>query len=146
MGRKLYAEGTPFIWQFDVSYWNTNLFTPKNLWPKQILSHRKYSADTCGVVDFDTSVELLNVGQLVLQELNIEHSNDFVTIHLRRGDYMKCDTQVESVINYLKCSIEWDDIKKVLVLSSYQWRERVFETIARRIFQGFSCSGDDRFR
>jgi len=132
MGRKLYAEGTPFVWQFDVSYWNTNLFTPKNLWPKQILSHRKYSADTCGVVDFDTSVELLNVGQLVLQELNIEHSNDFVTIHLRRGDYMKCNTQVETVINYLKCSIGGDNIKKVLVLTNGE------KEYLRQLQEGFS--------
>lgn len=31
---------------------------------------------------------------------------------------MKCDTQVETVINYLKCSIGGDDIKKVLVLTN----------------------------
>lgn len=113
MVRKLYAEGTPFVWQFDVNYWSWMKFVA----PKKV-THRKYSADTCGVADLDTSVELLNIGQLMLQELNIEHSDDFVTIHLRRGDYMKCDTQVKTVINYLECSIGGDDIKKVLVLTN----------------------------
>lgn len=132
MGRKLYAEGTPFVWQFDVTFWQTNLYTPKNIWPNQLLSHRKYSVETCGVVDFDASIELLNIGQLVLQELKIQRSNDFVTIHLRRGDHMGCDTKVETVIDYLKCSIGEDDIRKVLVLTNGK------KEYLRQLREGFS--------
>lgn len=91
--------------------------TPSNTWPKQTLSHRNYS-ESCGVVDFDTSEELLNIGQLVLKELNITTSQEFVTLHLRRGDWKECDTRPRSVIKYLKCSIVDDDVHKVLVLTN----------------------------
>ena len=146
IGRKLYSEGTSFVWRFDVSYWKTDLYTPKNLWPHQILNHRKYSADTCGVVDFDTSEELLNVAQLVLQELNIQHSNNFVTLHLRRGDYKKCDTLVETVIEYLKCSIDGDNIQKVLVLTNGQkWYVRNLQEAFSKAFPQWSMISVDHF-
>mmetsp|Transcript_60531 Transcript_60531/g.89802 ORF Transcript_60531/g.89802 Transcript_60531/m.89802 type:complete len:434 (-) Transcript_60531:103-1404(-) len=118
MGRELYAKGIPFVWKFDVNYWKTDLNTPTHRWPHQKLSHREYSLDTCGMIDFDTSEELLNVAELLSQELNIQHSNNFVTLHLRRGDSKKCDTEVKTVIEYLKCSIGDDDIQKVLVLTN----------------------------
>ena len=45
---------------------------------------------------------------------------------------MKCDTQVENVINYLKCSIEGGDIKKVLVLTNGE------KEYLRQLQEGFS--------
>jgi len=117
VGRKLHSEGTPFVWNFDRDFWGTDLYTPKHIWPNQILNHRKYT-DSCGILDFDTSEELLNVAQLLLQELDIKHSQDFVTLHLRRGDYKKCDTSPATVVKYLKCSMEKDDVKKVVVLTN----------------------------
>ena len=118
MGRKLHSEGIPFVWRFDAHFWQTDLNTRGHNWPNQLLNHSEYSMDTCGVVDFDVSEELLNIAQLILQELNIQHSNHFVTLHLRRGDYQECDNHIETVIEYLKCSIDKDDIQKVLVLTN----------------------------
>lgn len=117
LGRKVYAEGTTFVWHFNSTFWNTNLYTPRNIWPHQKLSHRKYT-DTCGVIDMDTSEELLNIGQLMLEELGIKYSHEFVTLHLRRGDYMECDTNPWAVIKYLNCSLGDDDVKKVVVLTN----------------------------
>ena len=94
------------------------MFDEKNKWPQSSLSYREY-IDTCGVVDLDTSEELLNIGELVLQEMNIKYSNEFVTLHLRRGDAMEsCNTRPDTVREYLKCSIGTDDVRKVIVLTN----------------------------
>jgi len=73
VGRKMYSEGTPFVWNFDRDFRKTDLFNRKHIWPNQILNHRKYT-DSCGIVDFDTSEELLQIGQLVLKELDIKYA------------------------------------------------------------------------
>jgi len=117
-GRKMHSEGTPFVWNFNSIFWHTNLNNKEHRWPKPNLNHREYT-DTCGVVDLDTSEELLNIGELVLQEMNFKYSNEFVTLHLRRGDAMEsCDTSPETVLEYLKCSIGNDDVKAVIVLTN----------------------------
>lgn len=116
-GRKLYSQNIPFVWNFNATFWNTDLYDPLHIWPQQVFNHRKYT-DSCGWIDFDTTEELLNIGQLALQELNITSSQDFVTLHLRRGDYMQCNTNPWRVIKYLKCSIVDNDVKKVVVLTN----------------------------
>mmetsp|Transcript_27716 Transcript_27716/g.42458 ORF Transcript_27716/g.42458 Transcript_27716/m.42458 type:complete len:434 (+) Transcript_27716:63-1364(+) len=117
-GRQLHSEGTPFVWNFYRDFWGTNLYTKDHIWPNQNLNHREYT-DTCGILDLDTSEELLNIGELALQEMNIKYSNEFVTLHLRRGDAMEsCNTRPDTVREYLKCSIGTDDVRKVIVLTN----------------------------
>ena len=117
-GRQLHSEGTPFVWKYDRDFWGTNLYNKDHIWPNQNLNHREYTA-TCGILDVDTSEELLNIGELVLEEMNIKYSNEFVTLHLRRGDAMEsCDTSPDTVLKYLKCSIDNDDVRKVIVLTN----------------------------
>ena len=117
MGRKLHSEGTPFVWNFNRDFRGTDLFNKQHIWPNQVHNHREYT-DSCGIVDLDTSEELLNIGQLMLKELNIKDSQEFVTLHLRRGDAMVCDTSPGTVTSFLKCSIAEDDVKKVVVLTN----------------------------
>jgi len=117
LGRKLHSEGTSFVWNFNTDFWATDLFLAQHKWPNQVHNHREYT-DSCGMVDLDTSEELLNIGQLVLKELNIKDSQEFVTLHLRRGDAMVCDTSPVTVAGFLKCSIAEDDVKKVVVLTN----------------------------
>ena len=119
LGRELYLKDIPFVWNFNQDFWRTDLYTPLHTWPHQdqVLNHRNYTNE-CGIIDLDTSEELLNIGQLALKELDIKYSNDFVTLHLRRGDYMECDTSPKTVMNYLNCSIAEDDVKKVIVLTN----------------------------
>lgn len=123
LGRKLYSEGIPFVWVFNTNFWSTDLYTPKHDWPNQELSHQPYS-DTCGIIDFDTSEELLDIGHLAMQELNLAYSDDFVTLHLRRGptDHNKCETKPEAVMKYLNCSMDGDNVRNVVVLTNgKQW-------------------------
>ena len=54
-----------------------------------------------------------------------------MTLHLRRGDYMKCDTSPAAVVRYLQCSMDKDDVKIVVVLTNGEKKymknlERVF--------------------
>lgn len=121
LGRKMHEEGSPFVWMFGKNFWSTDLYTPKHNWPNQELSHRKYT-DSCGIVDFDTSEEILNVGHLTMQLLNLTYSHDFITLHLRRGDIEggRCDTRPGAVMKYLNCSMNGDDVKNVVVLTNGQ--------------------------
>jgi hypothetical protein len=117
MARKLHDDNIPFVWKFNKSFWDTDLYDPKHVWPRQIFSHRKYSP-SCGLLDFDASEELLNIGEHLLRELKIQSSREYVTLHLRRGDYMLCDTDPTTIMSYLNCSIADDDVKKVVVLTN----------------------------
>jgi hypothetical protein len=119
LGRRLHAKDEPFVWEFDVSFWKTEFYAPNEVgyWPQQKLDHRKYN-ETCGVIDFDTSDELLGIAHLAMKELGLAYSQDFVTLHLRRGDYRNCNTDVKTVMKYLKCSIEPGTVKKVVVLTN----------------------------
>jgi hypothetical protein len=117
MARKLHQANIPFVWKFNKSFWDTDLYDPKHVWPNQIFSHRPYSP-SCGILDFDASNDLLNVGELLLHELNVTSRQEYVTIHLRRGDYMNCDTEPTSIMNYLNCSIADDDVQKIVVLTN----------------------------
>ena len=117
MARKLHQANIPFVWRFNKSFWDTDLYDPKHNWPNQIFSHRPYS-NSCGLLDIGTSDDLLNVGELLLRELQITSRQEYVTIHLRRGDYMNCDTDPTVIMNYLNCSIADDDVKKIVVLTN----------------------------
>jgi hypothetical protein len=119
-GRNLHSKGIPFVWEFDKPFWKTDLYTkglPLRKKISQSINHRPYN-ETCGKLDFDTSTELLNVGELMLEQLNITNSRDFITLHLRRGDYMKCPTDTATVLNYVNCSMANDDVKKIVVLTN----------------------------
>ena len=59
-----------------------------------------------------------------------------MTLHLRRGDYMKCDTSPAAVVRYLQCSMDKDDVKKVVVLTN--WREEICEEFGESIFKKVS--------
>lgn len=122
-GKKLYSNGIPFVWEFDRSFWKTDLHNKGFSLKKKIdqsFNHRPYN-DTCGKLDFEASNEILNVGQLLLEQLGIQNSFDFVTLHLRRGDYMKCPNDPATVMNYVNCSMANDNsenVKKIVVLTN----------------------------
>lgn len=64
---------------------------------------------------------MLNVGKLLLEQLGIQNSFDFVTLHLRRGDYMKCPNDPATVMNYVNCSMannNSENVKKIVVLTN----------------------------
>jgi hypothetical protein len=126
LGRSLHAKDEPFVWEFDRSYWRSELGRRRSVggkkselgrWPNQKLDHRAYNK-TCGLIDFDTSDELLSIAHFAMKELGFAYSQDFVTLHLRRGDNRVCDTDVDTVMKYLKCSIASDDVKHVVVLTN----------------------------
>ena len=120
LGRRLYAKDEPFVWEFDVHFYKTEFYLVAKklgLSSKQILDHRKYN-ETCGAIDVDTTDELLGIAHLAMKELGLAYSQDFVTLHLRRGDYRNCDTDVETVMKYLNCSIEPGTVKQVVVLTN----------------------------
>jgi hypothetical protein len=120
LGRRLYAKDEPFVWEFDIHFYKTEFYLVAKklgLSSKQILDHRKYN-ETCGVIDVDTTDELLGIAHLAMKELGLAYSQDFVTLHLRRGDYRNCDTDVETVMKYLNCSIEPGTVKQVVVLTN----------------------------
>eukprot|EP00957_Ditylum_brightwellii_P051746 3924265-Ditylum_brightwellii.AAC.1 len=83
----------------------------------------------------DTSEELLNIGQLMLEELGIKYSHEFVTLHLRRGDYMKYDTNPWVVVKYLNCSLGDDNVKKVVVLTNGE--ESYTKKLSRKFAKAF---------
>jgi len=112
LGTRLHAKDKPFVWEFNVSYWKSELRKHK-----RNLSHREYN-DTCGVIDFDPSEELLGIARFAMNELGLAFSQDFVTLHLRRGDYRKCNTDIDTVMKYLHCSIGTDNVTKVVVLTN----------------------------
>lgn len=110
----------PFYWVFDQDFWHTNLYDTQNFhhWPQQRFIHRSYSND-CSMVDLDTSLELLNVGQLIMNSLGIKYSHEFVTLHLRQGDWNGCDTSPDAVVEYLECSLDgYDDVEKIVVMTN----------------------------
>ena len=112
LGTRLHAKDKPFVWEFNVSYWKSEIRKHK-----RNLSHREYN-DTCGVIDFDSSEELLGIARFAMNELGLAFSQDFVTLHLRRGDYRKCNTDIDTVMKYLHCSIGTDNVTKVVVLTN----------------------------
>ena len=88
------------------------------------IHHRPYT-ETCSAVDLQTTEELLDIGHLAMQELNLTYSRDFVTLHLRRGDSAACDTSPERVVDYLNCSLmtgtdhdEEEGVRNVVVLTN----------------------------
>lgn len=79
------------------------------------------------MVDLETSDEMLDVGQLMMDVIGTKNSDEYITLHLRRGDYRECSTDVDDVISYLRCSMHDDlDVKKVVVLTNgekeYTWK------------------------
>jgi hypothetical protein len=114
----LHAKDKPFVWKFNISYWDSEFFkNGHGFWYTQNLTHREYN-DTCGVIDFDSSEELLGIARFVMNELGLAFSQDFVTLHLRRGDYRRCDTEINTVMKYLRCSMRTDNVTKVVVLTN----------------------------
>lgn len=118
LGTRLHAKDEPFVWKFNISYWDSEFYGHGNgFWYKQNLTHREYN-ETCGVIDFDASEELLGIGRFAMNELGLAFSQDFVTLHLRRGDYRKCNTDINTVMKYLRCSMRNDNVTKVVVLTN----------------------------
>ena len=115
--KRIQNKSKPFIWVFDKNFWSTDLYTPRFGWPKQNLNHRTYTED-CSMVDFDTSEELLLIGQLLLDSLGLERSEDYATLHLRKKDWNKCDTSPSVVVDYLKCSLQGQHIKSLIVMTN----------------------------
>ena len=106
--RELYyaQNGTTFLWQFDISFWDSDLYT-EHIFKKsreEILPHRPYTTD-CRKIDFYPTKLHIAVAQILLDSMNMTYIEQFATLHLRRGDYRECDTDPETVMRYLKCSL-----------------------------------------
>lgn len=104
--RELASRNETFVWRFEVSFWNSNLYTQKFLKQprEQVLSHRDYT-DNCPKIDFYPTRHHLHFARIVLDFLNITKVDQYATMHLRRGDYRKCNTEPDEVIRYLNCSL-----------------------------------------
>lgn len=100
------AQNISFLWRFDISFWDSDLYTWRAFGraPDKVLPHREYT-DQCGMIDFAATKIHMKVAQLLLNAMNIMHVEEFVTVHLRRGDYRECDTEPVLVLDYLNCSI-----------------------------------------
>ena len=116
LGIRLNAQDVPFVWEFNSYFWKTEL-NKSGPWPHKNLTHREYN-DTCGVIDLDPSEELEDIARLAMNELGLT-TEDFVTLHLRRGDAINsCETDPETLMKYLNCSIASDNVKQVVVLTN----------------------------
>jgi hypothetical protein len=120
LGIRLTAQDEPFVLDFSTNFWKSefNIQSILGSWPHKNLTHREYN-DTCGLIDLDPSEELLGIAHLAINELGLT-VQDFVTLHLRRGDSIyKCETDAETVMKYLNCSLRaTDNVKQVVVLTN----------------------------
>ena len=116
--RRLKSHDESFVWVFNGNFWSTEFYTPHHLWPKPPFTHFNYS-DQCDVVNFGSSIESLNVAWILIEMIGIKTPKEYVTLHLRRGDYRECDTDPQTVVEYIMCSMYDDrDVKKVVVLTN----------------------------
>lgn len=110
--QELYAKNETFVWRFGVSFWQSDLhikdFFTKGRYREGVIPHRQYT-DDCGILDLYMTKTQIRVAQILLDLMSIEYVEQFVSLHLRRGDYKKCDTTPKMIVDYLKCSIIEDE-------------------------------------
>lgn len=86
-----------------------NMFHIKNKAKKQNNTHNNDEQDSCRYVHEDTkSLVLMKMQNQLVDEIrrNAPHNSIFGGLHLRRGDAIgKCDTQVETMREFLSCSL-----------------------------------------
>ena len=135
---RIQTKSKPFYWVFDENFWSTNMYTPETIWPGQILKHGAYS-EQCSMVDLDTSEELLNIGELMMKSVGLRRSEEYVTLHLRqgdfKGDFSGCDTTPSTVVEYLKCSLDGHDVDNVVVMTN--GNESYFDALNREFLLAF---------
>lgn len=135
---RIKTNSKPFYWVFDENFWSTDMYTPETIWPGQILKHGTYS-EQCSMVDLDTSEELLNIGELMMKSVGLKRSEEYVTLHLRQGDFKGdfngCDTTPSTVVEYLKCSLDGHDVDKVVLMTN--GNESYFNALKKEISIAF---------
>ena len=107
--RDFLAKNKTFVWHFDVSFWHSDLNTFGHIGKKRedVVPHRSYSKE-CKIIDLHPTQLQIHLARILLETMDIQHVDQFVTLHMRRGDWRECDTEPETIMKYLNCSLSGD--------------------------------------